>query len=207
MRDVRTKLKEREKEPQREMVGAEEREEKEEERGGNGWPGMAKKKRERKGGARHGQHPVTRSQTLQHSHVSEAPALNSIVWITATDIAGDPHKMNSLVNSRSFPDTPDERRFRRRAIHHAHPFLPFGATCIVHKDTYRRTALARRDGIFPSKAPVAELGVCMGGYQSDIPWGLFILYYQHGYGSAAPRLYPGECCSFWMEGQAGAPVS
>jgi hypothetical protein len=43
MRDVRTKLKEREKEPQREMVGAEEREE----RDGNGWPGMAKKKREK----------------------------------------------------------------------------------------------------------------------------------------------------------------
>jgi hypothetical protein len=38
MRDVRTKLKEREKEPQRETVGAEEREE----RDGNGWSGMAK---------------------------------------------------------------------------------------------------------------------------------------------------------------------
>jgi hypothetical protein len=60
---VRTnKLKEREKEPQREMVGAEERDR-------NGWPGMAKKKRERerKGGARRGQHPVTR-KTLQHNN-------------------------------------------------------------------------------------------------------------------------------------------
>jgi hypothetical protein len=42
MRDVRTKLKKREKEPQqREMVGAEEREESD----GNGWPGMAQERR------------------------------------------------------------------------------------------------------------------------------------------------------------------
>ena len=73
------------------------------------------------------------------------------------------HKMNSLPNSRSFPDTPDERRFLRRTVHHKrYPFLPFGATCMVRNDTYQRSALAARDGIPASKAPVSEAGICMG---------------------------------------------
>jgi hypothetical protein len=78
------------------------------------------------------------------------------------------NKMNSLVNLHSFYDTPDERRFHRRASHHyAHPFLSFGATGMVCNDAYRLTALAKRDGIPISKAPVSDLGVCMGSTRSS----------------------------------------
>ena len=71
--------------------------------------------------------------------------------------------MNYVPNSASYPFTPYEKVHGRRMVFNPeHPFLPFGAVCMVSMGEAKRATIGQNTQSHVQNVAMSEMGVCMG---------------------------------------------
>ena len=115
-----------------------------------------------------GQHAQRVERYTQQLNKGARATLDALPYILPPDLLLYLHiavaqGMTLVPNSASFPLTPHEKVFKRRKVFHAsHPFLPFGAVCMVAMGDKKRSTKASAQHYHEQEIAKSEVGVCMG---------------------------------------------
>ena len=131
-----------------------------------------------------GQHAQRVERYTQHMNKCSRATLDALPYVLPANLIMYLHMavadgMSLVPNTASFPHTPYEKVFnRRRQFHPKHPFLSFGAVCVVSMGLDKRAEKGSKRQHHVQDVSKSEIGVCLGS--SPAFPGCFLFYVQNG---------------------------